>query len=83
MPLRARPPRCAWRLGAIERHTSFGVYRAGASVTGAMMMRHWSEPDSDHVSIWIDERIQPLVPIDSSVFHLLLTRNAHAGVPLA
>ena len=38
-------------------------------------------PYGDRVSIWIDERIQPLVSIDSSVFHLLLTRDTNTGVP--
>ena len=40
-------------------------------------------PYGDRVSIWIDERIHPHVPIDSSVFHLMLTRDAHAGIPSA
>ncbi len=38
-------------------------------------------PYGDRVSVWIDERIRPLVPIDSSVFHLLLTRDRHTGIP--
>jgi radical SAM superfamily enzyme YgiQ (UPF0313 family) len=40
-------------------------------------------PYGDRVSIWIDERVRPLVPIDSSVFHLLLTRDPHTGIPSA
>jgi len=27
--------------------------------------------------------VRPLVPIDSSVFHLLLTRDARTGIPSA
>jgi radical SAM superfamily enzyme YgiQ (UPF0313 family) len=38
-------------------------------------------PYGDRVSVWIDERIRPLVSIDSSVFHLLLTRDPHTGTP--
>lgn len=37
-------------------------------------------PYGDRVSIWIDERVRPLVPIDSSVFHLLLTRDPPGGI---
>ena len=40
-------------------------------------------PYGDRVSIWIDERVRPLVPIDSSVFHLLLTRDPQGGIPPA
>jgi hypothetical protein len=40
-------------------------------------------PYGDRVSVWIDERVRPLVPIDSSVFHLLLTRDARTGIPSA
>lgn len=40
-------------------------------------------PYGDRVSIWIDERVRPLVPIDSSVFHLLLTRDPRTGIPPA
>jgi len=40
-------------------------------------------PYGDRVSVWIDERVRPLVPIDSSVFHLLLTRNPLIGSPPA
>ena len=40
-------------------------------------------PYGDRVSVWIDERVRPLVPIDSSVFHLLLTRDPHPGAPSA
>ncbi len=32
-------------------------------------------PYGDRVSIWINERVQPVVSIDSSVFHLLLTHD--------
>jgi hypothetical protein len=38
-------------------------------------------PYGDRVSVWIDERVRPLVSIDSSVFHLLLTRDPHTGTP--
>jgi len=37
----------------------------------------------DRVSVWIDGRIRPVVPIDSSVFHLLLARNLHTDLPSA
>ena len=40
-------------------------------------------PYGDRVSIWIDERVRPLVPIDSSVFHLLLTRDPRTDIPSA
>jgi len=40
-------------------------------------------PYGDRVSIWIDERVRPLVPIDSPVFHLLLTRDPRTGIPSA
>lgn len=40
-------------------------------------------PYGDRVSVWIDERVRPLVPIDSSVFHLLLTRDPRTGNPSA
>lgn len=40
-------------------------------------------PYGDRVSIWIDERVRPLVPIDSSVFHLLLTRDPRTGATSA
>ncbi|MHB8455586.1 MAG: DUF4070 domain-containing protein [Acidiferrobacterales bacterium] len=36
-------------------------------------------PYGDRVSIWINERVRPLIPIDSSVFHLLLTRTPEYG----
>ncbi|MGE5242255.1 MAG: radical SAM protein, partial [Bacteroidota bacterium] len=38
-------------------------------------------PYGDRVSVWVDERVRPLVPVDSSVFHLLLSRNPHTGTP--
>jgi radical SAM superfamily enzyme YgiQ (UPF0313 family) len=34
-------------------------------------------PHGDRVSIWIGERVRPLVSIDSSVFHLLLSPSSH------
>jgi hypothetical protein len=37
-------------------------------------------PYGDRVSIWIDERVRPVVPIDSSVFHLLLARNPRNSI---
>ncbi len=40
-------------------------------------------PYGDRVSVWIDERVRPRVPIDSSVFHLLLTRDPRTGIPPA
>jgi hypothetical protein len=40
-------------------------------------------PYGDRVSVWIDERVRPLVPIDSSVFHVLLTRDPRIGSPPA
>ena len=40
-------------------------------------------PYGDRVSVWIDERVRPPVPIDSPVFHLLLTRDARTGIPSA
>ncbi len=33
-------------------------------------------PYGDRVSIWVNGRVQLLMPIDSSVFHLLLTRDS-------
>ena len=38
-------------------------------------------PYGDRVSVWIDERIRPLVAIDSSVFRLRLAPPAGAPVP--
>ena len=38
-------------------------------------------PYGDRVSVWIDERVRPLVPIDSSVFHLLLARDPRNSIP--
>jgi len=32
---------------------------------------------------WINERVPPLVPIDSSVFLLLLMHDPHTGIPAA
>ena len=40
-------------------------------------------PYSDCVSVWIDERVRPVVPIDSSIFHLLLARDRHTDPPPA
>jgi radical SAM superfamily enzyme YgiQ (UPF0313 family) len=40
-------------------------------------------PYGDRVSVWIDERVRPVVPIDSSVFHLLLARDPHTDLPSA
>ncbi len=40
-------------------------------------------PYGDRVSVWIDDRIRLIVPVDSSVFHLLLTREPHTGIPSA
>jgi len=40
-------------------------------------------PYGDRVSVWIDERVRPRVPIDSSVFHVLLTRDPRIGSPPA
>jgi radical SAM superfamily enzyme YgiQ (UPF0313 family) len=38
-------------------------------------------PYGDRVSIWIDERVRPVVPIDSSVFHLLLAHDPRNSIP--
>jgi hypothetical protein len=32
---------------------------------------------------WINELEPPFVPIDSPVFHLLLTHGPHTGIPAA
>jgi len=32
---------------------------------------------------WINERVPPLVPIDSLAIHLLLTHDPHTGIPAA
>ena len=37
----------------------------------------------DRVSVWIDGRVRPVVPIDSSIFHLLLARDRHTDFPPA
>jgi len=37
-------------------------------------------PYGDRVSVWIDERIRPLVSIDPSAFHLVLTPVRPAGI---
>jgi len=38
---------------------------------------------ADRVSVWTVERVRPVVPIDSSVFHLLLAHDRHTNLPPA
>jgi hypothetical protein len=35
------------------------------------------------LEFWINEHVPPLVPIDSPVFHLLLTHGPHTSIPAA
>ncbi|MEJ2361281.1 MAG: radical SAM protein [Gammaproteobacteria bacterium] len=78
----------ARRLVKILRHSSATVtlrieaLRTDQQVQLKRLLKRLS-PYGDRVSIWIDERIQLLVPIDSSVFHLLLTRDANTDISSA
>ncbi len=74
------------------RHLEKMLHRSAATVTLhiealredqqrqlARLLRRLA-PYGDRVSVWIDERIRPLVSIDPSAFHLVLTPVRPAGI---
>ena len=74
------------------RHLERMLHRSAATVTLhiealredqqrqlARLLRRLA-PYGDRVSVWIDERIRPLVSIDPSAFHLVLTPVRPAGI---